>query len=301
MIGRTLSRYRIVESLGAGGMGAVYAAEDLELHRRVALKVLPPEMAADPVRLSRFRREAWALASLNHPGIVVIHSVEEADGLHFITMELVEGHNLSVLIAAGAFLPQAFFKIALPLTDAIAAAHVQGVAHRDLKPANVMVTADGSVKVLDFGLAQVATSSGRSCGSSSDTEHLLTGDQILGTPDYMSPEQIRGDQPGAASDVYALGVIFYEMITGRRPFAGGTVPDLFAAVLRDNPRSPASLSPGMPGAPEPDHRALSCQRARATASPPPGCSTTKSGRSPLAMIPERATPCTASPCCRSPT
>jgi len=246
MIGRTLNRYRIAELLGAGGMGEVYAAEDTELCRRIALKILSPETAADAARLSRFRREACALASLNHPGIVIIHSVEESEGLHFITMELVEGRSLSVVMASGALSPEAFFKIAVPLTDAVAAAHIQGVAHRDLKPANVMVSDDGHVKVLDFGLARFADVVGRPRSSSSETEDLLTGNQILGTPDYMSPEQIRGEQPGTASDVYSLGVVFYEMITGRRPFAGSTVPELFAAVLRDTPRPPVALSPNCP-------------------------------------------------------
>lgn len=246
MIGQTLGRYRIVEKLGAGGMGEVFAAEDLELRRRIALKVLAPEVAADPQQLSRFRREACALASLNHPGIVVIHSVEEVDGLHFLTMELVEGRSLAAMLAAGALAPPAFFNVATPLADAIAAAHVQGVVHRDLKPANVMVTTSGAVKVLDFGLARAVERVRPPCGADSETERVLTRETILGTPDYMAPEQIRGEPPGTASDVYALGVIFYEMITGTRPHVAANVPELFASVLRDRPRPPAAWAPACP-------------------------------------------------------
>ncbi len=246
MIGRTLGRYRIVSRLGAGGMGEVFAAEDLELHRTVALKVLAPAMADDPARLSRFRREACALAALNHPGIVVIHSVDQADGLHFLTMELVEGRSLSVRLAAGPFTIPAFFGVAVPLVDAVAAAHVQGVVHRDLKPANVMISDDGVVKVLDFGLARGIAPEPAVVDPGSETERLLTRERILGTPDYMAPEQIRGEPAGVGGDVYALGVIFYEMITGRRPHAGGNVPELFAAVLRDRPRPAAALASECP-------------------------------------------------------
>jgi serine/threonine protein kinase/tetratricopeptide (TPR) repeat protein len=246
MIGRTLGRYRITGRLGAGGMGEVFAAEDLELRRTVALKILSPAMADDPARLSRFRREACSLAALNHPGIVIIHSVDQAEGLHFLTMELVEGHSLAVRLAAGPFAVPAFFGVAVPLVDAVAAAHVQGVVHRDLKPANVMIGRDGVVKVLDFGLARAIEPAPHPADPGSETERLLTRELVLGTPDYMAPEQIRGEPAGVAGDIYALGVILYEMITGSRPHAGGSVPELFAAVLRDRPRPAASLAPACP-------------------------------------------------------
>lgn len=246
MIGRTLGRYRITGKLGQGGMGEVFAAEDLELRRTVALKVLSPAMADDPSRLSRFRREACALAALNHPGIVVIHSVDQAEGLHFLTMELVTGRSLAVRLAAGPFAMPAFFDVAVPLADAVAAAHLQGVVHRDLKPTNVMVGDEGGVKVLDFGLARAIEPDAPPADPGSETERLLTGERVLGTPDYMAPEQIRGEPHGMPGDVYALGVIFYEMITGRRPHAGATVPELFAAVLRDRPRPPTALAPDCP-------------------------------------------------------
>lgn len=246
MIGESLGRYRIVRKLGAGGMGEVFAAEDPELRRVVALKVLAPELAADPSRLSRFRREACSLAALNHPGIVCIHSVDQVDDVHFLTMELVEGQSLTSLMAPGAMAVSGFFAIAVPLAEAVAAAHVQGVVHRDLKPANVMITAEGQVKVLDFGLARAVEPDGPALDAGSDTELLLTREGVLGTPGYMSPEQIRGESPGPASDVYALGVMFYEMLTGHRPHTGRTVPELFAAVLRDDPRPPALLAPDCP-------------------------------------------------------
>lgn len=246
MIGRTLGRYRITGRLGQGGMGEVFAAEDLELRRTIALKVLSPTLAGDPARLSRFRREACALAALNHPGIVAIHSVDQAEGLHFLTMELVSGRSLAVRLAAGPLAVPAFLAVAAPLAEAVAAAHLQGVVHRDLKPSNVMVTDDGTVKVLDFGLARAAAPEAGPADPGTDTERLLTAERILGTPDYMAPEQVRGEPHGPASDVYALGVIFYEMLTGRRPHAGGSVAELFAAVLRDHPRPVSSLAPDCP-------------------------------------------------------
>lgn len=246
MIGRDLNRYRILEKLSAGGMGDVYVALDTKLGRRVALKVLPPELAEDPARLSRFREEAGALASLNHPGIVVIHSVEEQDGLHFITMELVSGRSLALLISSKVLDAEGVLGIAVPLCEAVAAAHVQGVAHRDLKPANIMVTDEGRVKVLDFGLAGAVPLPEDGRDADPADERRSTRERILGTPDYMSPEQIRGERPGPAGDVHALGVILYEMITGRLPFAAESVADTFAAVLRDRPKAPAELIPSCP-------------------------------------------------------
>ena len=154
LIGQTVAHYKIVHKIGSGGMGDVYLAEDITLDRKVALKVLPPELASDAERRARFTREAKALAALNHPNIVTVHSVEEADGVHFITMELVKGQTLAAMLPRKGFTLGKFFEIAIPLADALAAAHQQGIAHRDLKPANVMVSEDGRVKVLDFGLAK---------------------------------------------------------------------------------------------------------------------------------------------------
>jgi eukaryotic-like serine/threonine-protein kinase len=244
VIGRTLAHYRITAAIGAGGMGEVYRATDTRLGRDVALKVLPTEMARDPERLERFRREAKALAALDHPGVVTVHSVEEADGVHFLTMQLVEGQPLDRLIPADGLRLARLLEIAIALAEALAAAHERGIVHRDLKPANVMVTPDGRVKVLDFGLAKVADV-GRE--SAATVTHALTGEGVvMGTVPYMSPEQVSGRAVDRRTDVFALGVIVYEMATGRRPFLGPSPAELVSAILRDAPPPLAELRPGLP-------------------------------------------------------
>ena len=194
MIGRTLAHYEIVRLLGKGGMGEVYVAEDTKLQRRVALKVLPKEMAADPERRSRFEREARAVAALNHTNIVTIHSVEEADGIHFITMELVEGRTLAAMLPRNGFCLSELLGIAIPLADAVSSAHRMGITHRDLKPDNIMVDGEGRLRVLDFGLAKVHDPAGEEEGiTEAPTAALETGEgKILGTVAYMSPEQAEG-------------------------------------------------------------------------------------------------------------
>jgi non-specific serine/threonine protein kinase len=234
MTGETLAHYRVLEKLGEGGMGAVYLAEDTELERRVALKVLPEEFAADGDRISRFRREAKAVARLNHPNIVTVFSVEQHNGTHFITMELVEGTPLDEGILEGGLSADAILDIALPLAAAIATAHDSGVIHRDLKPANVMIAADGAVKVLDFGLARVDPQ-GEGTGDDSSTAMLTARGAILGTAAYMSPEQAEGKVAGERSDLFSLGVVLYEMATGRRPFVGDSLLGTVASILRDDP------------------------------------------------------------------
>ncbi|MCP4205387.1 MAG: protein kinase [bacterium] len=246
MTGRSLLHYRILEKLGAGGMGDVYLAEDRRLKRRVALKVLPKEFAALPERLNRFRREAEAVAALSHPNIVTIHSVEEAEGVHFLTMELLQGKTLARLIPRGGLPVRRFFEIAVPLVDALVAAHERRIVHRDLKPTNVMVSDRGVVKVLDFGLAIL-----RREPESSDADELPTvtwteEGRIQGTVPYMSPEQIRGAWVGPESDIFSLGVVLYEMATGRRPFQGETSADVVSAVLRHEPRPVTDLRPELP-------------------------------------------------------
>ncbi len=229
--GRVLLHYRIAEKLGEGGMGQVYAAQDQKLGRRVALKVLPPEMARDPERLERFQREARAVAALNHPNIVTLFSVEEAEGIHFLTMELVTGTTLDAEIPpAGMALPR-ILEVAEALADALAAAHEQGIVHRDLKPANVMLGAEGGLKVLDFGLAKLRAPPG---GADDDPTLTLQG-MVVGTVPYMSPEQARGLPLDACSDLFSLGVILYQMATGRRPFRGRDTAELLSAILRDAP------------------------------------------------------------------
>jgi hypothetical protein len=231
-----LAHYRLMEPLGAGGMGEVYLAEDTKLERRVAVKILPPVLASDPERLHRFEVEAKALAALNHPNIVTIYSVEEADGIHFLSIELVEGETLAEKIPAGGLALGPFFDLAVPLVDGLAVAHLNGIVHRDLKPGNVMVSSDGRVKVLDFGLAKLRRESARAGDESEQpTEGLTAEGQVLGTVAYMSPEQINGRRLDARSDIFALGVLLYEMATGRRPFRGDTSAELMSSVLRDMP------------------------------------------------------------------
>ncbi|MBD3853187.1 MAG: protein kinase [Acidobacteria bacterium] len=235
MIGTTLAHYRITAALGAGGMGEVWRAEDTKLGRQVALKVLPEEFADDPQRLDRFEREARAVASLNHPHIVTIYSVEDAGGIRFLTMELVDGRTLDGMIPENGFDIESFFDLATPLAEAMSAAHDKSVIHRDLKPSNVMVDSDGRVKVMDFGLAKL-----QDAGDSSDSSELptqaLTGiGMVVGTVPYMSPEQIEGKIVDHRTDVFSLGVLLYEMATGERPFQGESSPALMSSILKDVP------------------------------------------------------------------
>ena len=245
MIGKTLSHYRITAAIGAGGMGEVYRATDTKLGREVALKVLPAEMAASPERLSRFQREARALAALDHPGIVTVYSVEEHEGLHFLTMQLADGEPLDRIIpGTGLPLDQAG-AIATALVEALAAAHERGIVHRDLKPSNVMVTKEGRVKVLDFGLAKISGGDASS-NSALATEARTSEGVIMGTIPYMSPEQVQGRDVDHRSDIFSLGVILYEMSTGRRPFHSDSSAGLMSAILRDNPPPPTSIRSGLP-------------------------------------------------------
>jgi eukaryotic-like serine/threonine-protein kinase len=244
MIGRTFGHYQVIEELGAGGMGVVYRARDQRLNRDVAFKVLPAELAADAGRLARFEREARALAALSHPHIVTIHSVEEAEGVRFLTMELVEGETLDRQIFPGGMPLERFLDVAIPLAEALAAAHDRGVLHRDLKPANVMVTQEGRVKVLDFGLAKLADAP---VGDQMETLEKLTREgRMIGTPPYMPPEQLQGSPVDARSDLFSLGVVFYEMATGRRPFSGESAAELLSSILRDEPVPVTELRPDLP-------------------------------------------------------
>ena len=246
MIGRTISHYRIVDKLGQGGMGTVYVAEDTNLGRKVALKMLPPEMAGNSERLLRFRREAKTVAALNHPSIVTIHSVEDSELGQFITMELVEGKSLEQLIGPRGLPLDRLLEIAIPLADALAAAHQRGITHRDLKPANVMVTSDGRVKVLDFGLAKLQGES--PAGETRETAtHALTRDgMILGTVPYMSPEQVRSEPVDHRTDIFSLGIVLFEMATGERPFRGVSSAELVSSILRDAPRRVTELNRSLP-------------------------------------------------------
>jgi serine/threonine protein kinase/tetratricopeptide (TPR) repeat protein len=246
MIDQTLSHYRILEKLGEGGMGAVFLAEDTRLDRKVALKVLPADMADNVERLERFEREAKAIAALNHPNIVTIHSVEEADGTRFLTMECVEGVPLDEKISGSGMGLTAFLKLARPMVEALCAAHDKGITHRDLKPANIMVTHDGRVKVLDFGLAKLHEDSSAPESTELPTQGLTQDGMVLGTVPYMSPEQVQGRTADGRSDIFSLGIIFYQLLTGRRPFRGDTSADVISSILRDSPDSVTSSNVQLP-------------------------------------------------------
>ncbi len=237
MLGETLLHYRISSALGAGGMGEVYLARDTKLGRDVAIKILPPQLSSDPDRLERFRREASIVAALNHPNIVTIYSVEEADGLNFFTMEHVDGRILSDLVPDNGFPMVDFLKYAMPLVDAMNAAHARGVTHRDLKPGNIMVNRDGHLKVLDFGLAKVSLADPQKPTSDSllETEFLTGHGQILGTTPYMSPEQLKGQPADSRSDIFALGTVLYVMATGKHPFHSASSAETISSILSHSP------------------------------------------------------------------
>ena len=214
MIGRTLAHYKILKKIGSGGMGEVFLAEDTKLDRKVALKVLPPELAESEERRARFKREAKAIAALNHPNIVTVYSVEEDDSVHFITMELVKGKTVTELLPKTGFPLSRFFDVAIPLANAVAAAHQEGITHRDLKPDNMMVGDDGRVKVLDFGLAKPTSGfAGGDADSALPTVAKTAEGVIVGTVNYMSPEQ--GKAVDARSDIFSFGIVLYEMLTGQ--------------------------------------------------------------------------------------
>jgi serine/threonine protein kinase/tetratricopeptide (TPR) repeat protein len=249
LINTTLSHFRITAKLGEGGMGEVYQAEDTKLGRNVAIKVLPAEMATDPVRLERFQREARAIAALNHPNIVSIYSIESAsprDEVHFLVMELVEGHTLGQEIPAGGLDLERFFELAIAMANAVAAAHARGITHRDLKPANIMVNREGHLKMLDFGLAKLTESQTAPEMTQMPTEALTQEGLIVGTVPYMAPEQIEGKAVDPRTDIFSLGVLFYEMATGSRPFQGDTSPALMSSILKDVPQPVIEVRADMP-------------------------------------------------------
>ena len=229
-------------------MGEVYVAEDTKLGRRVALKVLPKEMATDPERRARFEREARAVAALSHPNIVTVYSVEEADGVHFITMELVEGQTLTKMLPRNGFSLSELLEIAIPLADAVSSAHRTGITHRDLKPDNIMVDGEGRLRVLDFGLAKLHDPAGSEEGmTQAPTAAVETEEgKILGTVAYMSPEQAEGKIVDPRSDVFSLGTILHEMATGERPFRGDTKMSTIGAILKDQPASVTERNPSLP-------------------------------------------------------